>query len=142
MKRSGPPSGGSPSLRQESRGPSGIPTSVTAATKPLLLAALAFAAFVLVYPQVRDRLPQALSYERSPAVQSASQLSSEEFAEIDSSFTPEKLGGFAGKPATKTNASVEGVDLECWYYGVAGARGAYQICFENGRLSAKSRFGD
>jgi hypothetical protein len=37
---------------------------------------------------------------------------------------------------------VEGVQLECWYYGVAGARGAYQICFENGRLSTKSRFGD
>jgi hypothetical protein len=115
---------------------------VTAVRKPLLLAALAFAAFALVYPLVRERLPQAMHYERSsPVGQSASQLSSEEFAEIDSSFTPEKLGGFAGKPATKTNASVEGVDRECWYYGVAGARGAYQICFENGRLSAKSRFG-
>jgi hypothetical protein len=100
------------------------------------------AAFLLVYPVVRERLPQAMHYERSSSVgQSPSQLSSEEFAQIDSSFTPEKLGGFAGKPAAKTDASVEGVDLECWYYGVAGARGAYQICFENGRLSAKSRFG-
>jgi hypothetical protein len=114
---------------------------VTAVTKPLLLAALAFAAFVVVYPQVRERLPQAMHYERSSVGQSASQLSSEEFDEIDTSFTPEKLGGFAGKPATTTSASVEGVDLECWYYGVAGARGAYQICFENGHLSAKSRFG-
>jgi len=114
---------------------------VTAVTKPLLLAALAFVAFMLLYPQVRDHLPQSMHYERSSVDQSPSQLSSEEFGEIDSTFTPEKLGGFAGKPATKTNASVEGVDLECWYYGVAGARGAYQICFENGRLSAKSRFG-
>jgi hypothetical protein len=115
---------------------------VTAVTKPLLLAALAFAAFLLVYPQVRDRLPRAMHYERSSVGQSASQLSGEEFGEIDSSFTPEKLGAFAGKPATKTSASVEGVALECWYYGVAGSRGAYQICFEDGRLSAKSRFGD
>jgi hypothetical protein len=113
---------------------------VTTVTKPLLLAALAFAGFVLVYPQVRERLPQALSYERSSSAQSASQLSSEEFAQIDSAYTSERLGSFAGKPTTKTKASVEGVQLECWYYGIAGARGAYQICFKNGRLSAKARF--
>ena len=111
-------------------------------TRPLLLAVLAFAAFVLIYPQVRDRLPHSLSYERSSSSQSSSQLSTEEFGQIDSSFTPEKLGRFAGEPAERTKASVEGVQLECWYYGVAGARGAYQICFENGRLSTKSRFGD
>jgi hypothetical protein len=115
---------------------------VTTVTRPLLFAALAFAAFVLLYPQVRDRLPHALNYQRSPATQSSSQLSSAEYGQIDSTFTPEKLGGFAGEPAEKTSASVEGAQLECWYYGVAGARGAYQICFENGRLSTKSRFGD
>jgi hypothetical protein len=113
---------------------------VTTVTKPLLLAALAFAAFVLVYPQVRDRLPQALSYDRSSSTQSASQLSNEEFAQIDSGYTPDRLGSVAGKPTTKTEASLEGVQLECWYYGIAGARGAYQICFKNGRLSAKARF--
>ncbi len=107
-----------------------------------MLAALAFAAFVLVYPQVRDHLPHALNYRPSSATQSSSQLSTEEYGQIDSTFGPEKLGGFAGEPAEKTKASVEGVQLECWYYGVAGARGAYQICFENGRLSTKSRFGD
>jgi hypothetical protein len=118
---------------------------VTAVTRPLLLAALACAAFVLVYPQVRDRLPHALNYHRSSAAsasQSSSQLSAEEYGEVDSTFSPERLGAFAGEPATKTEASVEGVQLECWYYGVAGARGAYQICFENGHLSTKSRFGD
>ena len=111
-------------------------------TRPLLLAALALAAFVLLYPQVRDRLPRSLSYERSSSSQSSSQLSTEEFGQIDSTFTPAKLGSFAGEPAEKTTAAVEGVQLECWYYGVAGFRGAYQICFENGRLSTKSRFGD
>jgi hypothetical protein len=115
---------------------------VASVTRPLLLAALAFAAFVLLYPHVRNRLPHSLSYERSSGSQSSSQLSTEEFGQIDSVFTPQKLGSFAGEPAEKTKVSVEGVQLECWYYGVAGARGAYQICFENGHLSTKSRFGD
>ena len=106
-----------------------------------MLAVLALAAFAFLYPQVRDRLPETLRYERSAATQSSSQLSTSEFDEIDSYFTPARLGSFAGEPATKTSASVEGVDLECWYYGVAGARGAYQICFENGKLSTKARFG-
>jgi hypothetical protein len=106
-----------------------------------VLAVLILAAFAFLYPQVRGRLPETLRYERSSAAQSTSQLSSAEFDQVDSTFTPPRLGGFAGEPATKTQASVEGVDLECWYYGVAGARGAYQICFENGKLSTKARFG-
>jgi hypothetical protein len=117
---------------------------VTAVTKPLLFATVAVAAFVLVYPAVRERLPSAVHLVRSTtpaAAQSESQLSSEEFAQVTADFTPERLRSFAGEPATTTEASVEGVRLECWYYGVAGARGAYQICFQNGRLSAKARFG-
>jgi hypothetical protein len=114
---------------------------VTNVTKPLLLAAVAFAAFVFVYPLVRDRLPDGMNYETSsPVAQSASQLSSEEFAAIDSSYTPDSLGGLAGEATTKTEASVEGIRLECWYYGIAGGRGAYQVCFENGRFSTKTRF--
>jgi hypothetical protein len=116
---------------------------VATVTKPLLLGAVALAAFVLVYPAVRDRLPEQMNYlgNKAPVVsQSASQLSSSEFAQVDSGFTPNELRAFAGNPATKTKAAVEGVELECWYYGVAGARGAYQICFENGRLSTKARF--
>jgi hypothetical protein len=117
---------------------------VATITKPILLAALALATFVLLYPAVRDRLPRTMNYpgNKTHAVaQSASQLSSEEFAQVDAGFTPDRLRGFAGEPSTTTEASVEGVRLECWYYGVAGDRGAYQICFENGRLSGKARFG-
>jgi hypothetical protein len=116
---------------------------VATVTKPLFLAALTLAAFVAVYPVVRDRLPHQMNYlgNRAPVVsQSASQLSSGEFAHVDSGFTPNELRAFAGNPASKTKAAVEGVELECWYYGIAGARGAYQICFENGRLSTKARF--
>jgi hypothetical protein len=116
---------------------------VATVTKPLLLAALALATFVFVYPLVRDRLPQAMDFvenRRSEVTESASQLSSEEFAHVEATFTPDRLRSFAGEPASMTKASVEGVRLECWYYGIAGAQGAYQICFENGRLSTKARF--
>ena len=113
-------------------------------TKPILLAAVVLAAFALVYPVVRERLPDRMNYFANGApgiAQSASQLSSEEYDGVDSSFTPGQLRSLAGEPARKTTASVEGIDLECWYYGIAGARGAYQICFENGRFSTKVRFG-
>jgi hypothetical protein len=115
---------------------------VTTITKPIVLAGVAFATFVLLYPQIRDRLPQAMNFtdNRTHAGESASQLSSTEFEQIESGFTPDRLSAFAGEPAAKTKASVEGVTLECWYYGIAGARGTYQICFENDRLSAKLRF--
>jgi hypothetical protein len=115
---------------------------VTSVTRLIVLTAAAVAAFVLVYPAARERLPNAMHLVRdtAPAGQSASQLSSEEFAQVGDDFTPEHLRSFAGEPASRTNASVEGVRLECWYYGIAGARGAYQICFQNGRLTAKARF--
>jgi hypothetical protein len=117
---------------------------VATVTKPILLAAVVLAAFALVYPVVRERLPDRMNYFANGApgiAQSASQLSSEEYDGVDSSFTPGQLRSLAGEPARKTTASVEGIDLECWYYGIAGARGAYQICFENGRFSTKARFG-
>jgi hypothetical protein len=115
---------------------------VTTITKPIVLAAVAVAAFILVYPQVRERLPESMDFSdnRASAAESASQLSSAEFEQIESGFTPARLRAFAGEPAAKTEASVEGVTLECWYYGIAGAQGSYQVCFENERLSAKLRF--
>ena len=116
---------------------------VATITKLLLLLAAALAAFVLVSPAARAHFPSfnLLGNRTAAVAQSASQLSEEEFAHVNSSFTPGRLGSFAGKPAEKTDASVEGVNLECWYYGIAGARGAFQICFQNGRLSTKARFG-
>ena len=116
---------------------------MTAVIKPILLAAAAVAAFVLIYPAARERLPSAMHLVRNqtaPAGQSASQLSAEEFAHVGVDFTPGQLRSFAGEPAEKTKASVEGIELECWYYGIGGARGAYQICFQNARLTAKARF--
>ncbi|HEY7003060.1 MAG TPA: hypothetical protein VH281_02165 [Gaiellaceae bacterium] len=110
-------------------------------TKPLLLAVAALAAFFVLYPAAREHLPSIDRLgSRSSSSESASQLSPEEFATVGVGFTPTRLRSFAGDPASKTDASVESIDLECWYYGIAGARGAFQICFENGRFSTKTRF--
>jgi hypothetical protein len=141
-KRRRPRTGGLSAWAGESASP-WKRAGVAMLTRPLILAAAALAAFVLVYPMARDRIPRLdLLHNRAPAAdQSASQLSSEEFDRIGNDFTPSRLRSFAGEPATKTRALVEGVRLDCWYYGVAGARGAYQICFENGGLSTKTRYG-
>ena len=56
-----------------------------------MLAALVLAAFVFLYPQVRDRLPETLRYERSSAAQSSSQLSPSEFDQIDSNDDAARL---------------------------------------------------
>ena len=110
--------------------------------KPLLLVAAALAAFAVFSPAARQHFPSIhlLDARTQPASESGSQLSSEEFEAVGVGFTPAHLRAFAGDPAKETDASVEGVELQCWYYGIAGARGAFQICFENGRFSTKTRF--
>ncbi len=120
---------------------------MAAITKPLLLAALALGLIAFGAPLLLERAPdlrgaiQLAGKREQAGSQSAAQLSTVEFEQIGSGFTPGKLRSFAGEPATKSSAKVEGVALECWYYGVAGARGAYQICFEDGKLSTKVRYG-
>jgi hypothetical protein len=115
---------------------------VATLTKPLLLAAAGLVSFALLFPAAREHFPSLhlLGERTAPAPESASQLSSEEFAAVGIGFTPTRLRAFAGDPAKETDASVEGVDLQCWYYGIAGGRGAFQICFETGRFSTKTRF--
>jgi len=118
---------------------------VTTVTKPLLLAAAALAAFVLVYPTARERIPS-LHVLGNPTTgsgvsQSAAQISPGEFELIEAGRSPAALRASVGEPASKSETTVEGLRLECWYYGVAGSTGAYQLCFKNGRLATKLRFG-
>ena len=118
---------------------------MTTVTKPLLLAAVAFAAFVLVYPTARERIPSlhVLGNRTTGAAvsQSAAQISPGEFEQIEAGASPARLRSSVGEPASRSETTVEGLQLECWYYGVAGATGAYQLCFKNGRLATKLRFG-
>jgi uncharacterized membrane protein YuzA (DUF378 family) len=72
--------------------------------------------------------------------QSAEQISSGEFASAHAGMTPSSLRNLVGSPADENTVKVEGLQLQCWYYGVAGATGAYQFCFLDGKLSSKRRF--
>jgi len=72
--------------------------------------------------------------------QSRAQLSQFEFNALSAGTTTRRLRGLVGDPQTRQTVDVEGVGVECWYYGVARASGAYQLCFQNGRLRTKTRF--
>lgn len=72
--------------------------------------------------------------------QSAEQISSGEFAAAHGGMTPAALRSRVGSPADESTVKVEGLQLQCLYYGVAGATGAYQFCFLDGKLSSKRRF--
>jgi hypothetical protein len=123
--------------------------AVATLTKPLLLAGLlvgllAFGAPAVVgggAPDIRGAFDFVASGARDGGAQSASQISSGEFAQVDTGFTIDRLRALAGEPTSRSAAEVEGVELECWYYGIVGATGAYQFCFANGKLRAKLRYG-
>ncbi|MFN2471823.1 MAG: hypothetical protein ABR583_12730 [Gaiellaceae bacterium] len=72
--------------------------------------------------------------------QSAQQISSAEFAGVHGGTLAKRLRSLAGAPDERTTVRVEGLEVECWYYGVVGATGTYQFCFVDGRLSSKRRF--
>jgi hypothetical protein len=120
---------------------------VATLTKPLLLVAVvlglitvAAPALLRGAPDVRGALDIVASGARESGAQSASQISSGEFAAVDNGFTVDRLRALAGEPASRSAAEVEGVKLECWYYGIVGATGAYQFCFADGKLRAKLRY--
>ena len=88
---------------------------------------------------LRDSLPE-LSDTASGREQGQAQISPEEFGVAEYGTRKTVVRARVGEPERTTSADVEGVSLECWYYGVAGATGAYQLCFVEGRLSSKARF--
>ncbi len=79
--------------------------------------------------------------KRDDSGQSAAQVSSAEFLALRRGQPKEHVRELLGEPETSSSASVEGVELECWIYGVSGSTGAFQICFANGRLSSRFRYG-
>jgi hypothetical protein len=118
---------------------------VAALTRPLVLAivllgllAVAAPALLRNAPDIGDRIRATAS--DPGAKQSGSQISVAEFELIREGSTPGQLRALVGEPASRDSTKVEGVALECWYYGVGGATGAYQFCFADGWLSTKLRF--
>ena len=88
---------------------------------------------------LREELGSLLE-DRGGGGQSGEQISSGEFSTVHGGMKADALRGLVGKPDEQTTARVEGLKLECWYYGVAGGTGAYQFCFVDGRLSSKRRY--
>jgi hypothetical protein len=91
---------------------------------------------------LREALPALVDTKKTAAPQSAAQLSSAEFAALASGLSRGSLRSQVGAPDDRSTARVEGVKIECWYYGVAEASGAYQLCFANGRLTSKLRYSE
>ena len=78
--------------------------------------------------------------EEQAGGQSGQQISSGEFGAAHGGMRADALQALVGSPEDRERSSVEGLALECWYYGVAGGTGAYQFCFVDGRLSSKRRY--
>jgi hypothetical protein len=111
----------------------------------LVIVLVAAAALVATGPALldsgsglRDQLSSIL--EDRGGGQSAEQISSGEFATVHGGMKATTLRSQVGAPAERTTSHVEGLKVECWYYGVAGDTGAYQFCFVDGRLSSKRRY--
>ncbi len=75
------------------------------------------------------------------SVESRAQISPREFVGIRYGATTDQVRASLGAPEETWTASLERVRLECWLYGIAGARGAFQLCFADGRLSSRFRYG-
>ena len=73
--------------------------------------------------------------------ESRAQISPTEFVRVPRGATVAKARGLLGEPESTAKATVEGRTVECWLYGIAGATGAFQLCFDNGKLSSRFRYG-
>jgi hypothetical protein len=111
----------------------------------LVMVAVVAAVFVVATPALRSAIEDARKRlpsleETDSARQGASQISSTEFAQMAAGMTPQALRTLVGEPENTSTTRIEGLELECWYYGIVGSSGAYQFCFTNGQLSSKLRF--
>lgn len=72
--------------------------------------------------------------------QSSKQVGPTKFAQIHTGMKKPELRRLLGKPESTDFQEVEGLRMECWYYGVLAESGSYQFCFQNDKLSSKSRY--
>jgi hypothetical protein len=106
-----------------------------------VLAALSATGVLASAHDAPDRVKQIVESGSDDAnVQSGAQVSQYEFNAVAEGTTSARLRALVGEPASRQSTEVEGIAVECWYYGVARATGAYQFCFQNGRLRLKARF--
>ena len=91
-------------------------------------------------PDLREKAADLVRTDASKTSQGAAQLSTAEFAHIRPGITPRKLRGLVGEPESKSKTSVEGLEIECWYYGIVAETGSFQFCFANGKLTSRFRY--
>ncbi len=72
--------------------------------------------------------------------QSGAQISIAEFLGVPRGLPKSRVRALLGEPEATWATTVEGVEIECWTYGIAGGTGAFQFCFANGRLSSRFRY--
>ena len=89
---------------------------------------------------LRSKVPSLLANQKTTSRQSAAQISVAEFARARTGLSPSAVRGLFGEPESTSHVELEGLRLDCWYYGIAAASGAYQFCFANGKLSRKARY--
>jgi hypothetical protein len=106
----------------------------------LLAAALGGPTLLADARDVPARVAHAVRSEDA-AGQSAAQISLAEFEAVPHGTMVERVRELLGEPEHSSQAGVEGVEIECWTYGVAGGTGAFQLCFADGRLSSRFRYG-
>jgi outer membrane protein assembly factor BamE (lipoprotein component of BamABCDE complex) len=116
--------------------PSGRWLIVAAAVVALLLVATG-----TTFVGMRERVGGLVGTRDGDATQSGAQISATEFESAHVGMAPETLRGLVGEPEATNTGRVEGFEIECWYYGVAGGLGAYQLCFANGKLRTKLSYG-
>ncbi len=115
----------------------------------LLVVVLGVAAVVVVGgTALRERVSDAradvaalLEREGASRGQGGAQMSAAEFLRLPKGTPQEAVESGAGAPERRHRVALERVELECWYYGIAGATGAYQLCFVEGKLRSKVGFG-
>ena len=138
----GPPSGGPFACKRTARrGEHGL-VSRLFLLGVVVVAVLVFGASGVVgaLPDLRDRAEQALR-DRSSGAQGGAQISGTEFVRAERGITPQQLRELVGDPESSSKTRIEGLELECLYYGIVGASGAYQFCFAEGKLVSRYRFG-
>ena len=125
-------------LRGEPRGVSRL--IVLGILLVVLVVVLGGSAVLAAARDVPERVADAVQAADGKSGQSGSQISETEFVSVPRGTTAARARGLFGEPEHTSKAAVEGVRIECWTYGVAGATGAFQLCFANGRLSSRFRY--
>lgn len=96
--------------------------------------ALALIVLVLVVALV------GLSKTAHESEQSAKQVDPAQFAALQIGTPASTVRTMFGKPQRTQVMELSGYKSSCWYYGVLAKSGMYQLCFENSKLSSKSRY--